>query len=216
MTSGDVVLRLAREAEGPNLSAYLRREATRDTDASTFSASGASSSSRSPTPRRSSLPRLAGAAKVALAELQYDEFGAGRPAALHQQLYAEALRVVRPGPRLRCVHKRRLRGFAGVGERDVAVLPQPSAARRRGGALRGVRGIQLGAVPSRSPLGSERGSRRCRAEYFDEHVEADAVHEQIAARDLCGALVAGDPKAMHEVLFGAACTSYLDCCRPPS
>ena len=26
------------------------------------------------------------------------------------------------------------------------------------------------------------------ARFFDEHVEADAVHEQIAAYDLCGSL----------------------------
>ncbi len=39
--------------------------------------------------------------------------------------------------------------------------------------------------------------------YYDEHVEADAVHEQVAARDVCGALVAEDPALRDGVIFGA-------------
>jgi hypothetical protein len=43
--------------------------------------------------------------------------------------------------------------------------------------------------------------------YFDEHVEADAVHEQLAAVDLCGSFVAdhADPSAARDLLWGAAC-----------
>ena len=40
--------------------------------------------------------------------------------------------------------------------------------------------------------------------FFDEHVEADAVHEQLAAREVCGSLVEDDPALRREVLFGAA------------
>ncbi|WP_329609309.1 iron-containing redox enzyme family protein [Arthrobacter sp. ATA002] len=46
--------------------------------------------------------------------------------------------------------------------------------------------------------------------YFDEHVEADAVHEQIAARDLAGGLVESDPALLADVLFGAAAVLTLD------
>ncbi len=48
------------------------------------------------------------------------------------------------------------------------------------------------------------------AAYFDEHVEADAVHEQVAAHDLCGAMVAEEPELRRDVLFGAACVPHLD------
>ena len=59
------------------------------------------------------------------------------------------------------------------------------------------------------------GTRRLGAsarerQYFDEHVEADAVHEQIAAHDLCGGYVAAHPGARADVLFGAACCLALD------
>jgi hypothetical protein len=46
--------------------------------------------------------------------------------------------------------------------------------------------------------------------FYDEHVEADAVHEQIAAHDLCGGLVRVEPALAVDVLFGAAAGLALD------
>jgi hypothetical protein len=48
------------------------------------------------------------------------------------------------------------------------------------------------------------------AVFYDEHVEADAVHEQIAAVDMCGSLVAEDPALTRDVLFGARCALAVD------
>ena len=39
--------------------------------------------------------------------------------------------------------------------------------------------------------------------YYTEHVEADAVHEQLAARTICGRLVELEPALADEVFFGA-------------
>ncbi len=39
--------------------------------------------------------------------------------------------------------------------------------------------------------------------YYDEHVEADAIHEQLAARDICGTLAEDEPDQAAEILFGA-------------
>src|SRR3712207_5152098 len=46
--------------------------------------------------------------------------------------------------------------------------------------------------------------------FFDEHVEADAVHEQIAARDLAGGLVEAEPELLADVLLGARACLALD------
>ena len=46
--------------------------------------------------------------------------------------------------------------------------------------------------------------------FYDEHVEADAVHEQIASVDMCGSLVAESPQLRDDVLFGAACALAVD------
>ncbi len=54
------------------------------------------------------------------------------------------------------------------------------------------------------------GATDAEARYFTEHVEADAVHEQIAAHDLCGSYVSEHPAAVGDVLFGAACSLALD------
>jgi hypothetical protein len=48
------------------------------------------------------------------------------------------------------------------------------------------------------------------AAYFDEHVEADAVHEQIAARDLAGSLAEDHPELLPDILFGAAACLTVD------
>ncbi|GMA88844.1 hypothetical protein GCM10025868_40940 [Angustibacter aerolatus] len=47
-------------------------------------------------------------------------------------------------------------------------------------------------------------------EFFDEHVEADAVHEQVAARDLCGGLIESEPTLLPDVLLGSAVCLGMD------
>ena len=39
-------------------------------------------------------------------------------------------------------------------------------------------------------------------DYYDEHVEADAVHDQLAIHDICAPLVAAEPGLRDSVLFG--------------
>ena len=46
--------------------------------------------------------------------------------------------------------------------------------------------------------------------FFDEHIEADAVHEQIAAGDLCGGLLESEPELAADVLLGASVCLGLD------
>lgn len=46
--------------------------------------------------------------------------------------------------------------------------------------------------------------------FYDEHVEADSVHEQIAVRELAGGLAEQDPAAGRSILFGAAACLVFD------
>jgi heme oxygenase-like protein len=46
--------------------------------------------------------------------------------------------------------------------------------------------------------------------FFDEHVTADAVHENVAAIDLAGGLVRQDPSLTADVLFGARALVEID------
>jgi hypothetical protein len=45
--------------------------------------------------------------------------------------------------------------------------------------------------------------------FFDEHVEADAVHENVAAVDLAGGLVRQDPSLHPAIVWGALTLDYL-------
>lgn len=47
-------------------------------------------------------------------------------------------------------------------------------------------------------------------DYFDEHVEADAVHEQIAGRDLAGGLAEQEPDLLADIAFGASAAMTVD------
>jgi len=46
--------------------------------------------------------------------------------------------------------------------------------------------------------------------FFDEHVTADAVHENIAAIDLAGGLAEQDPPLLADILFGARALVELE------
>ena len=92
----DVVMALTRMTvrEGPSeLARFLERHATREEFVAYLSLR-AVHHLRESDPHSFVLPRLDGAAKVALAELQYDEYGSGRPDRLHQDLFARGLRAL--------------------------------------------------------------------------------------------------------------------------
>lgn len=46
--------------------------------------------------------------------------------------------------------------------------------------------------------------------FFDGHVEADAVHEQIALHDLAGQLAGAEPDLVDDILFGAGAALAID------
>jgi hypothetical protein len=84
--------------------------------------------------------------------------------------------------------------------------------RLRGAAVGHLAAFEMtSSAPNRSyGNGFRRLGHPTLTEYFDEHVEADAVHEQIAARDLAGGLVEAEPRLVHDVLFGAAAALRMD------
>jgi hypothetical protein len=205
----DQLLGLVRLQDGPRLSSYLRRDATVD-ELRDYLRERSVQQLKESDPQSFLLPRLEGAAKTALAELQYDEYGGGRPERLHQAMYARAMTA------------------AGLDDGYAAYVGEISGTSLAGANVMSLFALNrrllpagLGhfaafeassALPSRRiASGIERlGLPHDVAAYFHEHVEADAVHEQVAARDVCGSYVAGHPEHRESVLFGAACLLHLD------
>lgn len=149
------------------------------------------------------VPRLPTLTKAALMELQYDEYGCGDPARLHSELFARGLEACG------------LRSEYGSYIDDVPLeVLEENNAMSLFGLNRRLRGAALGhlaafeatsSLPSRRvSLGLARlGLPQEMIDYYDEHVEADAVHEQLAVRTICGSLVDAEPALIPDVLFGA-------------
>lgn len=195
--------------EGPALAEYLRRHA----DVEQFRAFLRQRSIyhlKESDPHAFVIPRIDGRAKVALAELQYDEFGAGRPAALHSTLFADALAASGLDPTYGA-HLEEARALTLAVNTTMSLF---GLHRRLRAAAMG----HLAAFESTSSASCRRiaaGARRLGmpaevAVYYDEHVEADAVHEQVAVRGICTPLVEAEPELRADVLFGVAACLELD------
>ncbi|WP_158895417.1 iron-containing redox enzyme family protein [Amycolatopsis anabasis] len=156
------------------------------------------------------IPRLHGKAKAALVAVEFDEFGGGRGECMHSRLYADLLAAVgldpgylhyleqAPACTLAVVNlmslfglHRALRG-ALVGHFAAAEISTPPSAQRLDKAMN-----RLGATPE---------SRI----FFLEHIEADAVHEQILRTDVVGGLLADEPELAGDVVLGIQATELIE------
>ena len=210
--AGDVthqVLHLVEAVDGPSLAQFLHRRASRE-QVLDFLAVRSLYHLKESDPHSFVLPRIDGPAKTALAELQYDEYGAGRPEQLHARLYGDALEAAGLDRRYGAYIERTPGHVLAVNN----VMSLLGLHRRlRGAALGHLAAFEVtSSVPCRRiAAGIERvGLPATTAAYFHEHVEADAVHEQVALRDICGAFVAEQPAQREDVLFGVAACLYLD------
>ena len=209
---GDVPERLfdlTETIDGPSVARFVQREATRE-HFKEFLVHRSVYHLKESDPASWVIPRISGKPKAALVELLYDEYGAGRPDRLHATMFASGLEA--------CGLEREYGAYLDqVPAYTLAVNNAMSlfGLHRR---LRAAAMGHLGAFEATSSLPSRRfvsGIRRLGlpeevAEYFDEHIEADAVHEQLALRDICAELVRQDPSLERDVFFGAAVCLHLD------
>ena len=199
----DLALRAIADADdGPSLSLHVERHATLE-QVQEFLVHRSPYQLKEADPHAWAIPRLSGPPKAALVEIEADEFGAGRPDRIHALLFARMLEAVGlngsygayvdhvPAMTLATVNlmswfglHRRWRG-AIIGHLALFEMTSSVPSRRYGDGLR-----RLG-------LGKDA------TDFFDEHVEADAVHESIASVDLAGGLVRQEPALAGDVLWGA-------------
>jgi Iron-containing redox enzyme len=153
-------------------------------------------------PHAWAIPRLSGQAKASFVAVEFDEYGAGCGAKAHQQLFADLLTAagldstylayleVVPAESLAVVNwmslfglQRQLRGAAVGHFASTEITSSPGSGRL-------VDALQRLAAPP-----------ECVA-FYREHVEADAVHEQVVRIDVVGDLVAREPQLDRDVVFG--------------
>jgi hypothetical protein len=205
--------RLLRELvdtdEGPGLAAYLHRHADLG-QFREFVRNRSVYQLKEADPHTFGIPRLDGPAKAALVEIQADEYGGGRPERMHAELFRATMRWLD----LDDTYGRYVADVPAVTLAISNAMSLFALHRKWTGALIG----HLAALEMTSTLPNRRyaaGARRLGADdaasrYFTEHVEADAVHEQIAAHDLCDGYAEQHPDAVGDILFGAACSLGLD------
>jgi hypothetical protein len=204
-----VLFAMTAPQPGPSLSKYIARHATVDqfreflTHRSVYHLKEAD-------PHTWAIPRLGGAVKAALVEVQTDEYGGGRAERMHASLFARTMRALGMDDTYGALVDR----VPGVVLAGVNAMSMFGLHRRLVGAIVGhLAAFEMtSSIPNRFYGNGLRrlGFDRDATLFFDEHVEADAVHEQIAGRDLAGGLAAVDPARAPDILFGAAACLMLD------
>jgi hypothetical protein len=161
-------------------------------------------------PHTFAIPRLSGRAKAAMVEIQADEYGGGSAARMHSELFAGLMGALGLDSTYGALwNEAPAAAFASVNTMSLFGLHR----RWRGAALGHLTAVEMtSSEPSRR---YSAGLRRLGFDervtvFYDEHVEADAVHEQIASVDMCGSLVAEEPALAPDLLFGAACSLAMD------
>ena len=156
------------------------------------------------------IPRLQGRAKAALVAVEFDEFGGGRAERLHAHLFAKMMTAIGlssdylyylddvPAPAVSIVNlmsllglHRRWRG-ALVGQFAFVEITSSPGSRRMVTALE-----RFGASPSTT-------------RFYTEHIEADAVHEQLLRREVIGGLLEDEPSLAADVVFGIQAMELLE------
>jgi hypothetical protein len=205
----EALFALVGDDDGPSLSAFVERDATAE-QVREILACRTIYTLKEADPHSWAIPRLHARAKSALVEIQADEYGGGRAERLHATIFADALRG------------------AGLDDRYGAYadhVPVTVYTSMNLMSLFGLHRRLRGAIVGHLAAYEMTSSLPCRAyanglrrlgfgddvtDYFDEHVEADAVHEQLAARDLAGSLAEDEPELANDILFGAAACLAVD------
>jgi len=197
------------DPDGTSVSFFLRDEGTLD-QLREYAALRSLYHLKEADPHAWVIPRLHGRAKAGMVAVEFDEFGAGRPDEIHAELFADLMTDLKletayghyvdaaPAEALATVNlmslfglHRALRG-ALVGHFAAVEVTSSPGSRRLAEALR-----RVGAGPAA-------------VRFYTEHVEADAVHEQVVRQDVVAGLLESEPELDADVVFGVRATTYLE------
>jgi heme oxygenase-like protein len=205
----DLALREIEAAdEAPSLSKHLERGGTLEQFLE-FVVHRSAYQLKEADPHSWALPRLSGGPKAALVEIQADEYGGGDPRRIHARLFADTMDALGLDSRYGAYADR----IPAVTLATVNLMSMFGLHRRLLGAIVGHLALfeMTSSIPNRRYAN---GLRRLGVPeatgFFDEHVVADAVHENVAAVDLAGGLARQDPRLEPDILWGAAALIELE------
>jgi hypothetical protein len=206
---GDLLFRLEAGDHGVSLSRHLELKAGVD-EFREFVVHRSLYQLKESDPHSWAIPRLTGPPKTALLEVQADEYGGGRPERMHSVLFAKTMRALGLDDRENAY----LAYVPGTTLATVNLMSAVGLRRGRRGAIVGHLAMfeMTSALPNRRYGNALRrlGFDAEATDFYDEHVEADAVHENIAAYDLAGHLARQEPELAEDIVFGARALLHLE------
>ncbi|MFE0678335.1 iron-containing redox enzyme family protein [Streptomyces sp. NPDC058867] len=156
------------------------------------------------------VPRLRGRAKAGMVAVEYDEFGAGRAEEIHARLYADLLDDLG----LSSAYGAHLDAAPAEMLAIVTMMSLFGLHRAHRGALVGhFAAVEVTSSPASARMAD--ALRRCGAgraaqRFYDEHVEADAVHEQLVRHEVVAGLLTDEPHLEDDIVFGIRATGLLE------
>jgi hypothetical protein len=161
-------------------------------------------------PQAWAIPRLHGAAQAAFVTIEFDEYGDGHAERVHARLFADMMRAFGLDPG----YGRYLDLASAEALAVVNLMSLFGLHRALRGALVGqFAGVEITSSPGSARLvealsaldAGEEGIR-----FYREHVEADAVHEQLVRRGVIDELLREEPQLEPDVAFGLAASTLLE------
>jgi Iron-containing redox enzyme len=161
-------------------------------------------------PHAFAIPRLTGQAKASFVAIEFDEYGGGHGDHVHQKLFADLLEAAD----LDADYLAYLEQVPGESLALVNLMSMFGLHRSRRAATIG----HFAATEITSPPGSQRlvhALERLAApdacvHFYREHVEADAMHEQVVRHDVIGDLLDREPELEPDLVFGINAFLFLE------
>jgi Iron-containing redox enzyme len=193
---------IARGTGGPSLSRFMVESGTPE-QMREFCVHRSAYQRKEADPHTWVIPRLHGTAKAATVTIQHDEYGEGRADSMHAELFATTMRELGLDP-----------SYGAY----LDLLPASTLATGNLVSLFGlhrrwraacVGHLALFEMTSVGPMGRYSEALRrfgvgpAGRRFYDVHVTADAVHEQIAQRDLVAGMLEAEPESTGMIVFGA-------------
>lgn len=160
-------------------------------------------------PHTWAIPRLSGEAKAALVSIQSDEYGGGALRGMHSTLFAKTMRALGLDPGADYLDL-----IPGLTLATTNLMSFFGLHRRWRGALVGH--LALFEMTSVAPMARYSQALRrlgvsdAGREFYDAHVDADQMHQYLAADEMVTGLLRDEPELAGDVLFGAAALNAVE------
>ena len=196
-------------SDGPSLSTYMSELGTFE-QMCEFCVHRSAYQLKEADPHSFGIPRLAGEAKAALVEIQYDEYGSGDYSNMHSTLFGVTMESLG----LDATYGSYVELLPGITLATVNLVSMFGLHRRWRAALVGHLAVfemtSIGPMARYSNALERLGIGPRGRRFYDVHVTADARHSVVARDQMVAGLIRAEPQLQADLLFGASSVLMLE------